>query len=162
MERLLMDTSSFKRGLYFEEFEVGQKIMTVGRTVAESDIFTFAGFSGDYNQIHTDAEFAKGTPFGQRVAHGLLGLSIASGLAMRTGILEGTVIAFREINTWKFIAPVFIGDTLHVELEVVETKALPRIGGGSVIITLDVKKQSDETVMKGNWTVLVLSRPSSV
>jgi acyl dehydratase len=78
---------------------------------------------------------------------------------MRTGILEGTVIAFREINNWKFIAPVFIGDTLHVEMEVIETKALPRIGGGSVAINLDVKKQSGETTMKGNWTVLVMSRP---
>jgi acyl dehydratase len=155
----MTETPSFNRGQYFEEFEIGQKIITVGRTLAESDIFTFAGFSGDYNQIHTDAEFAKGTPFGQRVAHGLLGLSIASGLAMRTGILEGTVIAFREINNWKFIAPVFIGDTIHVEMEVVETKALPRIGGGSVVITLDVKKQSGETTMKGNWTVLVMSRP---
>lgn len=155
----MMETPSFNRGQYFEEFEVGQRITTVGRTVAESDIFTFAGLSGDYNQIHTDAEFAGGTPFGQRVAHGLLGLSIASGLAMRTGVLEGTVIAFREINNWKFIAPVFIGDTIHVEMQVMETKALPRIGGGSVVITLDVKKQSGETVMKGNWTVLVMSRP---
>lgn len=151
--------SSFSRGLYFEEFEVGQKIITVGRTIAESDIFEFAGFSGDYNQIHTDAEFSKNTPFGQRVAHGLLGLAIASGLAMRTGMLEGTVIAFREINTWKFVNPVFIGDTIHVEMEVAETKALPRIGGGSVVVTLDVKKQSGETVMKGNWTVLVMSKP---
>lgn len=152
-------TSSFKRGQYFEEFEVGQEIITVGRTVAESDIFNFAGTSGDFNQIHTDAEFSKDTPFGQRVAHGLLGLSIASGLAMRTGILEGTVIAFREINNWKFIAPIFIGDTIHVVLTVAEVKALPRIGGGSVVITLDVRKQSDETVMKGNWTVLVMSKP---
>jgi acyl dehydratase len=155
----MTDTSAFERGLYFEDFEVGRTIVTVGRTVAESDIFDFAGFSGDYNQIHTDAEFAKDTPFGQRVAHGLLGLSIASGLAMRTGVLEGTVIAFREINNWKFINPVFIGDTIHVEMEVAETKALPRIGGGSVVITLDVKKQSGETVMKGNWTVLVMSKP---
>jgi len=155
----MIETPSFNRGLYFEEFEVGQKIVTVGRTVAEGDIFNFAGFSGDYNQIHTDAEFARNTPFGQRVAHGLLGLSIASGLAMRTGMLEGTVIAFREINSWKFVNPVFIGDTLHVEMEVIETKALPRIGGGSVVINLDVKKQSGETTMKGNWTVLVLSRP---
>jgi 3-hydroxybutyryl-CoA dehydratase len=152
-------TPPINRGQYFEEFEVGQKIMTVGRTVADSDIFTFAGLSGDFNQIHTDAEFSKHTPFGQRVAHGLLGLSIASGLAMRTGILEGTVIAFREINSWKFIAPIFIGDTIHVEMDVVETKALPRIDGGSVVITLDVKKQSAETVMKGNWTVLVMSKP---
>ena len=152
-------TPAFERGMYFEDFEVGRKIITVGRTVAESDIFNFAGFSGDYNQMHTDAEFAKDTPFGQRVAHGLLGLSIASGLAMRTGMLEGTVIAFREINNWKFIAPIFIGDTIHVEMDVAETKALPRIGGGSVIITLDVKKQSGDTVMKGNWTVLVMSKP---
>ncbi|MFZ5818597.1 MAG: MaoC/PaaZ C-terminal domain-containing protein [Chloroflexota bacterium] len=148
-------------GLYFEEFQVGQKITTVGRTIAESDIFAFAGLSGDYNQLHTDAEFSKGTPFGQRVAHGLLGLSVASGLIMRTGVLEGTVIAFREINNWKFVSPVFIGDTIHVEVEVAETKALPRIGGGSIVIALDVKKQTGETVMKGTWTALVLSKPSA-
>ena len=84
---------------------------------------------------------------------------IASGLAMRSGVLEGTVIAFREINSWKFVNPVFIGDTINVEMEVTETKALPRIGGGAVNITLDVKKQSGETVMKGSWTVLVMTKP---
>jgi 3-hydroxybutyryl-CoA dehydratase len=147
------------RGLYFDEFFIGQKILSAGRTVAESDIMVFAGLSGDYNQIHTDAEFSKGTPFGQRVAHGLLGLSITSGLAMRTGVLEGTVIAFREINDWKFIKPIYIGDTIYVELEVVDKKALPRIGGGSVGIGLNVKNQSAETVMKGVWTVLVANKP---
>lgn len=146
-------------GLYFEEFTVGQKIVTVGRTIAESDIFTFAGLSGDFNQIHTDAEFAKTTPFGQRVAHGLLGVAITSGLAMRTGVLEGTVIAFREINEWKFSKPVFIGDTIHAEMTVTETKSLPRLGGGSVTIVFDVKNQKDETVMKGTWVVLVASKP---
>jgi len=146
-------------GLYFEEFTVGQKIVTVGRTIAESDIFTFAGLSGDFNQIHTDAEFAKTTPFGQRVAHGLLGVAITSGLAMRTGVLEGTVIAFREINEWKFSKPVFIGDTIHAEMTVTETKPLPRLGGGSVTIVFDVKNQKDETVMKGTWVVLVASKP---
>jgi 3-hydroxybutyryl-CoA dehydratase len=155
----MTETLSFNRGLYFEEFEVGQKIVTAGRTVTESDIVTFAGLSGDYNQIHTDVEYSKATTYGQRVAHGLLGISIASGLAMRTGILENTVIFFREINNWKFVKSIFIGDTVHVEMEVIETKALPRIGGGSVVITLDVKNQSGETTMKGNWTVLVISRP---
>ena len=155
----MTNTPSVNRGLYFEEFEVGQKITTVGRTIAESDIFAFAGLAGDFNQIHTDAEFSKNTSFGQRVAHGLLGLSIASGLIMRTGVLEGTVIAFREINNWKFVSPVFIGDTIHVETEVIETKALPRISGGSVVIALDVKKQTGETVMKGAWTALVMSKP---
>lgn len=146
-------------GLYFEEFFVGQKVTTVGRTVTEYDINTFAGLSGDYNQIHTDAEFSRKTPIGQRIAHGILGLSIASGLAMRTGILEGTVIVFREIAEWKFVKPIFINDTIHVDLEVKETKALPRIGGGSVTITLEVKNQNDEVCHRGIWVVLVMSKP---
>ncbi len=147
------------RGLYFEEFQVGQHITSTARTVTESDVVTFAGLSGDYNQIHTDAEFSKNTPFGKRVAHGLLGIAIASGLAMRTGVLEGTVLAFREINEWKFSKPIFIGDTVHVELDVLETKALPRLGGGTVIIELSVKNQSNDVTMKGKWTVLVASKP---
>ncbi len=150
---------SAQRGLYFEQFKPGLRLVTAARTITEGDIITFAGLSGDFNQIHTDAEFSKGTPFGQRVAHGLLVLSIASGLAMRSGILEGTVIAFREINSWKFSSPVFIGDTIRVELEVVETKALPRLGGGAVVIELAVKNQRNETTMKGSWTALVANQP---
>jgi acyl dehydratase len=146
-------------GLYFEEFSVGQKITSVARTVAESDILTFAGLTGDYNQIHTDAEFAKGTQFGGRVAHGLLGLSLAVGLLMRTGVLEGTVLAFREIIEWKFVKPVFIGDTLHVEMEAKELKAMPRIGGGQAMVALDVKNQKDESLMRGTLAVLVASKP---
>lgn len=146
-------------GLYFEEFQTGDRIQTVGRTITETDVVNFAGLSGDFNQIHTDAEYSQGTPVGQRVAHGLLVLSIASGLAMRTGILEGTVIYFREINDWKFVKTVAIGDTIHVEMEVVETKAIPRIGGGSIMIGLEVRNQRNEVAMKGNWTVLVKSRP---
>ncbi len=146
-------------GLYYEEFHTGQEIVTVGRTITESDIVTFAGLSGDFNQLHTDAEFGARSTFGQRIAHGLLGLSITSGLALRTGFLEGTVIAFREINEWKFTKPVFIGDTIHAALTVTETKPYPRLNGGSVTIDFDVRNQKDETVMKGTWTVLVASRP---
>ena len=146
-------------GLYFEEFSVGQKITSVARTVAESDILTFAGLTGDYNQIHTDAEFAKGTQFGGRVAHGLLGLSLAVGLLMRTGVLEGTVLAFREIVEWKFIKPVFIGDTLHVEMEAKKLKPMPRIRGGQALVALYVKNQKNETLMRGTLAVLVASKP---
>lgn len=148
-----------RRGLYFEEFEIGQKIISPGRTVTEADIVTFAGLSGDFNQIHTDAEYSREGLFGQRIAHGLLGLSITSGLALRTGVLEGTVLAFREINNWKFVKPVFIGDTIHVEMEVIEKRAMPRLGGGMVTIEMDVRKQDGETVMKGAWVVLVMSVP---
>ncbi len=145
------------RGRTFDEFVIDEEIVSGARTVTEADITAFAGLSGDYNQIHTDAEFSKNTPYGQRIAHGLLGLSIASGLAMRTGVLEGTVLAFREINEWKFVKPVFIGDSVHVEMEVLEKKALPRIGSGSVLIGIELINQRQETVMKGEWTVLVLS-----
>ena len=147
------------RGKYFEEFEVGMNFMSPGRTVTESDIVNFAGLSGDYTLIHTDVEFSKSTPVGQRVAHGLLGLSIASGLAVRTGVLEGTVIAFREIKEWKFIKPILIGDTVQVSLTVLETKELRRMGGGAVNIELRLLNQNDDTVMKGIWKVLVASRP---
>jgi acyl dehydratase len=147
--------------MYFEEFQVGQRFISTGRTITEHDILTFAGLSGDYNQIHTDAEFSKGTLFGQRVAHGVLGLAVATGLVMRTGILEGTVLAFREISQWKFSKPVFIGDTIHVEVTLIETKAMPRLGGGLINIETNVLNQRNESVMKGYWSALIASRKDS-
>ncbi len=146
------------RGMYFEEFEVGQRFTSPGRTVTEADVVNFAGLSGDFDTIHTDAVYAQQTPFGQRVAHGLLGLSIASGLAVRTGVLEGTVIAFREIRDWKFSHPLFIGDTIHVEIDLEERKPLPRLGGGAIILMLKVMNQNDQIVMKGRWSVLIKSK----
>ena len=150
---------TLRSGKYFEEFETGMTFVSPGRTVTESDIVNFAGLSGDYTQIHTNVEFSKSTPVGQRVAHGILGLSIASGLATRTGVLEGTVIAFREIREWKFIKTDFIGDTVRVSMHVLETKELRRMGGGLVNIELRLLNQNDETVMKGIWKVLMASRP---
>jgi len=155
-----MENGPFRRGMYFEEFEVGTQITTQGRTVTEADIVSFAGLSGDYNQIHTDAVFASGTPFSRRVAHGLLVVSIVSGLAVQTGFMEGTIIAFREINNWKFSKPVFIGDTIHAVLTMTETKSLPRLGGGSIDIKITVINQDGERLMTGLWTVLIASRPS--
>lgn len=148
-------------GSYFEEFAVGQVVKTLARTVSEDAIFSFAGLTGDYNQIHTDAEFAKATQFGRRIAHGLLGLSIATGLIMRTGLLEGTVLAFREIQEWKFIKPIFIGDTIHAVLTVAETKALPRIGAGALIASVEVCNATDEVLQKGTLNLLVLSKPKA-
>lgn len=147
------------RGMYFEEFQVGQKVITDGRTISEHDILAFAGLSGDFNTIHTDAEFARTTPFGQRVAHGLLVLSIVSGLAVKSGIVDGTILAFREVSEWKFSKPVFIGNTIHAEVEVTETKAFPRLGGGAVTLRVVVKNQSNDIVQTGTWVFLVLSQP---
>ena len=155
---MTLPTSS-RRGMYFEEFEVDRRIISHGRTITEADVVNFAGLSGDYNSIHTDAVFADQTPYRQRVAHGMLGMSIASGLADRTGMIEGTALAFREIKEWKFSRPIYIGDTIHVEVELEESKPLPRLGGGSLVLGVKVKNQDDQTVMKGQWVVLVQSKP---
>ena len=153
------ETKFRPRGLYFEEFEIGQTVTSPGRTVTETDVVTFAGLSGDYNQLHTDAEFARGTMFGQRVAHGLLVLSIATGMAAQLGFIEGTVLAFREL-TWKFSRPVFIGDTVHMEAKVTELKPFPRLGGGSVILQVSVINQEGDTVARGVWNALIASKPA--
>ena len=83
---------------YFEDFFVGQKMVTEKRTITENDIMEFARLTGDDNRIHTDAEFSKTTPFGQQIAHGLLGMSIALGLTWQTGLMDGTILAFREVR----------------------------------------------------------------
>lgn len=152
-----MSETLFPRGMYFEQFQPGFRLVTAGRTITEADIVAFAGLSGDYNPIHTDAAFSQRTPYGGRVAHGLLCLSVASGLLMQTGILTGTVLALREIHDWKFVKPVFPGDTLHVEMEVGEVRPLPRLQAGALIIHLQIKNQNEEGVMKGTWNVLVKS-----
>ncbi len=148
-----------RSGFYFEEFEVGQSVVSPGRTVTETDVVAFAALSGDWNAIHTDARFAAQDPFGQRVAHGLLLMSIASGLVMRLGVLEGTALAFREIEGWKFSLPVFIGDTIHVRASVTETKSMPRLGGGLVRLKVEIINQDQRVVQRGGWAVLVKTRP---
>ena len=153
-----MTESARPSGRYFEEFEIGDVNETAARTITETDVMLFAGLSGDYNPLHTDAEFAKGTHFGERVAHGLLGLSIASGLASRLGFIEGTAEAFTGLE-WKFRGPVLIGDTIRVRLEVRKKKEMSRLGGGFVVLDVAVLNQRDETVQKGTWTVLIKSAP---
>jgi len=146
------------RGHYFEEFEIGDTVESASRTITETDIVLFAGLSGDYNQLHTDAEFAKTTPFGERIAHGLLGLAVASGLAQRLGFIEGTAQAFRELS-WKFRSPILIGDTIRARFKVREKKELRRVGGGMVMFDAAVLNQRDEVVQKGIWKVIIASAP---
>jgi len=154
----MSDLTFRPRGRYFEEFEAGQSVMTAGRTITESDIVSFAGLSGDYNQLHVDAVYAAGGEFGKRVAHGLLIVSITIGLIVQTGLMEGTVIAFRELD-WKFSLPVMIGETIRAKVEFTEKKALPRLGGGSIFAKVSVLNQDDRVVQRGNVVLLVRSKP---
>ena len=145
-------------GYYFEEYALGQRLASPARTVTEADIVAFAGLSGDWNAIHTDREFAATTPYGRPIAHGLLGLSIASGLAVRAGFIEGTVRAFLGLE-WKFRGPVFAGDTIKLQAEVTRLRAMPSMGGGMVTLQVCVSNQRGETVQEGDWTMLVNGRP---
>ena len=145
------------RGMYFEEFTEATEVVSHGRTITESDIVSFAGVSGDFTTIHTDAEFAKSTPFGERIAHGLLVLSVATGLSAQMGFIEGTVIAFIGLE-WKFKGAVKIGDTVHLVAKVKQTKAMRAMGGGFVIFDVRVLNQRNEVVQQGEWTVLVKSK----
>ena len=147
-------------GLYFEEFEVGQRLVTRGRTITDSDLVQFAGLTGDFNPMHTDAEYMKGSMFGQRIAHGLLSLSYAMGQAYQLGVLERTVLAFREIDM-KFSATVFIGDTIRAELTVLEKTEARRLGGGLVKFEMRILNQEGKVVQKGNISLLMAARPQA-
>ncbi len=152
-----MNTESQPRGKYFEDFAIGDAVTSGERTITEADILAFADLTGDHNRLHIDPEYARRGPFGRQIAHGLLGLSIASGLLVELGFLDGTLLAFREL-TWKFSQPVFIGDTIHAQATVVELKPVPRLGGGAITFTLDVLNQSGTLIQSGRWMVLVASR----
>lgn len=106
---------------YLSEFTVGETFTTLSRTVTETDVILFAGISGDQNPIHTDQTYAEKLPFGGRIAHGLLGASIATGLWGRMGLVDGSAIAALD-TYWKFVGAIKIGDTVHCEVTVAEIK----------------------------------------
>jgi len=142
-------------GKYFDDLKVGDEFNTVSRSVTEADIVNFCGVSGDFNQLHTDIEFASKSAFGQRVAHGICGLAIASGCLNRSGIIEGTTVAFKGIKEWSFRRPIFINDTIYVKIQVkdkVESKKLDR---GLVSFWMSVINQREEVVMEGQWDVFM-------
>jgi acyl dehydratase len=146
-------------GFYFEEIEVGQTLVTRGRTVTEADIVQFAGLTGDYNPMHTNAEYMKTHPMGQRVAHGMLTLSYAVGQLYQLGFMERTVLAFRGLEM-KFSLPVLIGDTIHVRLTITEKKEMRRLGGGSVTAEIKILNQDGKAVQSGTMELLMASKPT--
>ncbi|MEW6073012.1 MAG: MaoC/PaaZ C-terminal domain-containing protein [Planctomycetota bacterium] len=146
------------RGYWFEELAVGQVFDSPGRTITETDVVNFAGLSGDYTPVHTDAEYARRMPFRRRIAHGMLVQSIATGLGTRTGVLEGTIAAISGVTIdWK--APVFPGDTIRLRLEVAELGASPAKRTGRVVYRAHVLNQRDQVVSEGTWSAIMLRAP---
>jgi len=137
----------------FEDIEVGDEYVSPGRTVTEADIVIFAGLSGDYNVLHTDAEHMKSSIFGERIAHGLLGLSIQQGLLRRsmTASPDERFVALK----WKFKGPIKIGDTLHVRARVVAVTDADEPGWGLVTMERLVLNQHGQVVQQGETEHLI-------
>lgn len=142
------------RGLTYEEFELGATFDTQARTITEADVVSFAGISGDFNPLHTDAEAAKKSPFGERIAHGMLTVAISTGMANLTGLMEGTTIALMEQNI-KYIAAVKFGDTVRLQMEVIEKRETSKPDRGVVKLAARVFNQRDELVVDMVWTQLM-------
>src|SRR5215831_4707119 len=104
--------------LFFDDVEVGQNWLSLGRTITEADIVNFAGLSGDFNPIHIDHEFARTTPFRRPIAHGLLVFSLASGLGLYAPPMR--TLALLAVRDWQFREPIFVGDTIHVRSALLE------------------------------------------
>lgn len=143
-----------ERGLFLDDFTVGQRWVTPARTITEADVTMFAGLSGDYNPLHTDEEFARRTQFGGRIFHGPGVFSIAIGLESRLGIKEGTALAFLGMN-WTLTGPVLIGDTIHVVQSVADIKvSRSKPDRGVVTFDVEVRNQRDELCQHGEWIVM--------
>jgi acyl dehydratase len=140
----------------FDDIKIGEEFVSPGRTVTETDIVVFAGLSGDYNILHTDAEHMKTSQFGERIAHGLLGLAIQQGLAGRVAP-ELVELPFAGL-AWKFRAPIKIGDTIHVVSRVTEKRDAEQPGWGIVTLQRRVLNQRGEVVQEGETEHMVERR----
>lgn len=146
-------------GKFFEDWEVGAKYVTPTRTMTEADVVMFAAMTGDYNELHTSEEYMKNAQFGRRIGHGLLGLAVSHGLLFRTGFTEGTAIAFLGVDGWRFMAPFFIGDTIHVSFEVAEVKvSKSKSDRGVVKLHLEIVNQNGTVVQSGFKTIMFKRR----
>jgi acyl dehydratase len=148
--------------LFLEDLEAGQTYTTPGRTITEADVVSFAAWTNDNNQVHTDAEFAKNTRYGQRIVHGMLGASLCLGLIARTGVFEGSAVALLGIDQWRFTAPVFIGDTLTCTVDILSTRPTSSGRTGIVERQITLRNQRGETVQEGRMDIMVLTRENAL
>jgi acyl dehydratase len=143
---------------YLDDFTVGETFRSPRRTITETDVVSFAALTGDWNPVHTDELFARESAFGERVAHGPMAIGIAFGLLSRLDLFDGSVLALRAVE-WSFDAPVRIGDTVHVEAQVLEATPHPaRVDRGRLAVRADFVNQDGERVSRGRFTVVIARR----
>lgn len=140
---------------HFEEFEVGQKFRSAGRTITEADFVNHSALSGDWTELHTNREYADEGPFEGRIAHGPMTFVQATGLLYRTGIVERTAYAFLGMNYMDLPNPVYIGDTLSIEIEVVDKNDIDHDDAGLVVLDTVTTTQNDTVVLEGDMKFLI-------
>lgn len=148
-------------GFRYADLHVGMKFRSPGRTITDADLVAFAGLTGDFSELHTSDVYAKNSQFGRRVAHGMLGLAYAHGLMWpRTGELRETAIAFLGINDWKFLEPIYVGDTIFVNYEIAELRdSRSRPTQAIAIFGVAIVDQNDRTVQRGTKALLLSKVP---
>ena len=142
---------------YFEDYEIGNEFISNSRTVTEADITNFACLTCDFHPVHTDAEYAKTSMFGERIAHGLLGLSFALGMISNWEFRSSSVMAFLNLE-WKFLKPVKINDTIHAKVSIFDKKDWKTPNRGIIVFSLKVINQEKEIVAEGKLGELVLKK----
>jgi len=156
-----MMTDERRTALRYADLHVGMGFRSPGRTITDADVVAFAGLTGDYSELHTSDVYAKVSQFGRRVAHGMLGLAYAHGLMWpRTGELRETAIAFLGISDWKFVGPIYIGDTIFVNYELSElrdSKSKPT--QAIAIFDVSIVNQHERVVQRGRKALLVSKVP---
>jgi acyl dehydratase len=147
-------------GLWYEDFKIGEERLSPGRTITESDLVSFSGLTGDFSQVHTDEEFCKKTEFGTRIAHGLLGLSIAQGLAWRTNYTQGTGVASLGWDKWRFKRPIMIGDTVRARWRATDKReSRSKPGMGIITEFVELVNQRGEVVQDGEHITMIRRHP---
>ena len=146
------------RGMYFEDFSIGQVIETPRRTITSTDIVNFACLSGDFNGVHVDFEYCKTTPFGEPIAHAPLVYAVMGGLQYASGINDGTLLAVLGIDGWRMHKPVKHGDTLHMRSIVKDKRETSHPERGTVIFSREFVNQREETVQSMTTTLLYRRR----
>lgn len=144
--------------VYWEDLEEGTVFTTASRTITETDLLVYAGMSGDWNEIHTNEEFAAESPFGTRIVYAPLAVAISFGLMSRLALWEGSGLAILDLN-WTFQGPLFIGDTIHVRMTIEGKKETSRPDRGVVIRAIEVVNQNDLVVQRGRIVMLLRRRP---
>lgn len=148
------------RGLHWEDFEPGREFHSAARTVTEADVVAFAGVSGDFNPLHTDQTFAEKTAAGQRIAHGMLSMAVATGLASQLGIFEGTTVALVS-QSIQYRGMVKFGDTIRIVMKVKERREWRKPTAGTVVFDVPILNQRGEPVVTSEWTLLMARKPQA-